>query len=392
MHLTRSGLRAGLVILILAVPGILILRPRPVNVETARVVRGPLQETVDDEGEARVRERFVITAPVAGRLERVTLRAGDTVARGGVVARMAPAPLDPRAREQARATLEAALDTRRTADAAVASAGALRQQAARELVRARELSAQGLLSTEALERAKLDDETGERRLEAARFEAEAAAHRVELARAGLLASTPGCSPSGCTLSLTAPITGRVLRVPEQSARSVAAGETIMEIGDPARLEIVVDLLSTDAVKVRPGDRMLIEAWGGGHALQGRVRMVEPAAFTKVSALGVEEQRVNVVGDIRDTATELGDRYRVQVRVVLWEADSVLKAPSSALFRSNGEWHVFTLSDGRIRLRPVEPGHAGPFETEILNGLVEGDIIVRHPTDRLTDGLRARSND
>jgi HlyD family secretion protein len=192
---------------------------------------------------------------------------------------------------------------------------------------------------------------------------------------------------GGAVAVRSPVAGRILRITEKSERVVAAGAPLLTLGDPQKLEIVVDVLSQDAVKVRPGMDMLIEGWGGGRTLHARVRTVEPYAFTKVSALGVEEQRVNIVGDFVDPPGPLGDGYRVEARIVAWRADQVLKVPVSALFRQGEAWAVFVVEGGRARLRMVEPGQRGAQEAEIRSGLREGETVVRHPANELKDGAR-----
>lgn len=360
-----------------------LLRPAPVVVHAAAAVRGALVVTVDEEAETRVRDRYVVAAPVAGRVARIVLQEGDAVGPGTVVARVFPAPLDARAREQAAARVEAAEDAQRAVDAAVAQARAAHTQAQRSVERVRRLAAGALVAPEDLERAELEETSRRRELESAEFRARAAAHDVEAARSALLGGP------GDALALSAPVRGRVLRIPERSERVVAAGTPLIEIGDPARIEIVADLLSSDAVKVRPGAPMWIEGWGGDSALRGRLRTVEPSGFTKISALGVEEQRVNVVGDFVDPPGALGDRYRVEIRIVVWEASDILKAPVSALFRSGEGWAVFVVQGGRARVRPVAIGHRNTFQAEITDGLAEGDVVLTHPSDRVADGTRIR---
>jgi HlyD family secretion protein len=355
------------------------LRPTTVPVEVAAVERGPLRVTIDEEGRTRVRDRYVVVAPVAGRIARIELAEGAPVTRGMVVVRLSAAPLDPRAREQATARLRSAEDAERAAAAAVPEGRAALDQAMRNRARVESLFARNLLSPEQREEAALAETTAVRRLEAADFLAQAAAHDVEQSRAAL-------TGAGGILALVSPVRGRVLRIPEKSERVVAAGTPLLELGDPTRLEIVVDLLSEDAVKVRPGDRMLIGAWGGERPLEAHVRVVEPSGFTKVSALGVEEQRVNVIADLDETPSQLGDGYRVETQVVLWEG-TTLKAPASALFQDGDQWRVFVARDGRARSRVVQVGHRNPFEVEITAGLAAGDLVVRHPTDKLADGVR-----
>jgi HlyD family secretion protein len=381
MKLTPKRIGLGAAVALAVAGAVALLRPGPLQVETTRVARGSLQVTVDEEGETRVRDRYVVAAPVAGRVARIEWREGDAVAAGAVVGRLLPAPLDARAREQAVARVAEAEDAQRAADAGVAQAGAAAEQARRSCQRAQQLAARNLIAPEERERAELEETTRARELESAQFRAQAVAHDVEVARAALLAG------AGAAIPLRSPVRGRVLRVPERSERVVLAGTPLLELGDPAKLEIVADLLSSDAVRVKPGDAILIEGWGGGETLRGRLRRVEPSGFTKVSALGVEEQRVNVIGDFVDPPGAIGDRYRVEVRIVVWEGRDVLQVPTSALFRHGDGWSVFVVEQGRARQRDVRVGHRSTFETEIVQGLNEGDAVVRNPSDRIADGLR-----
>lgn len=359
------------------------LRPTPVPVELATAGRGPLRVTIDEEGRTRVRDRYVVVAPVAGRVARIAVDEGAAVSRGTVVAQVSAAPLDPRTREEAAARLRGAEDAERSARAVVSQARAALDQAARNRARAESLFAKNLVSTEQREVTALAETTAVRQVEAADFRTQAAAHDVEVARA---ASTAG---AGAVMQLQSPVRGRVLRIPEKSERIVAAGTPLVEIGDPSRLEIVIDLLSEDAVKVKPGDRVLIEGWGGDHALAAHIRVVEPSGFTKVSALGVEEQRVNVLADLDDTPPQLGDGYRVEARVVQWEGDA-LKVPASALYQVGDQWRVFLVENGRARSRTVRVGHRNPDEAEILDGLSVGDRVIRQPTDKISDGVRVQA--
>ena len=374
----------------------LVFRPAPVRVELGRVERGRLVVTVDEEGETRVRERYVVAAPIAGRVARLTLEPGDPVQPGTVVARMHPVPLDPRTRAEAAARLEAAQAALREASAQVGNARAALEQAQRTAARSRQLGRSGTIGKEEQELAELDETTRGKDLEAAQFAEKAAAYNLEAARAALMApggdgnqalvaacesGEPGC------IELRSPVAGRVLRVPEKSERVVSPGTPLLEIGDPQQLEIVVDLLSTDAVKVHPGATMLVEEWGGPEPLAARVRRVEPSGYTKLSALGVEEQRVDVVADFTGDTGGLGDGYRIEARIVVAEADDALLVPSSALFRRQGEWHVFAVAGGRAMLRPVKIGRGTPQQTEVLDGLSAGDEVVLHPSDQVADGVR-----
>jgi len=387
----RRNLALALVAAVTLAGLVWMLRPSPVRVELGAADRGPLEAIVDEEGRTRVRQRYVVAAPVTGRLERIALEEGDEVAAGDVVARVSPAPLDPRGAAQAQARLEAALSAQREAQARVGQSQAALAQADRELRRARSLAASGTLSEQGLEQAELARTSSDRERDAALEAADAAAHEVEAARAALLSgsSIDATGPAGgdAVIDVRAPTAGRVLRVHEESARVVAVGTPLLEIGDPSDLEIVVDVLSADAVKIRPGDEMRLVAWGGDEPLRARVRRVEPSGFTKLSALGVEEQRVNVIADFVDPPGALGDGYRLEARIVVWHGDDVLRAPASAIFRRGGRWHVFAAADGRAQLRPVEIGHRGPDEVEIRSGLEAGDRLVLHPTDRVEDGVR-----
>jgi HlyD family secretion protein len=380
MKLGRRGFVWGGVALATAMFLVYTLRPTPVPVEVAAAGRGPLRVTIDEEGRTRVRDRYVVVAPVAGRVARITLDEGAAVTRGMAVAQLSAAPLDPRTREEAAARLRGAEDAERAATAAVSQARAALDQAARNRARAESLFAKNLLSVEQREVTALAETTAVRQVEAADFRAQAAAHDVEVARAALTAG------AGDVVRLLSPVRGQVLRVPEKSERVVAAGTTLVELGDPGRLEIVVDLLSEDAVKVKPGARVLIEGWGGDRPLEAHVRMVEPSGFTKVSALGVEEQRVNVVADLDATPPQLGDGYRVEARVVQWEGDA-LKVPASALYQEGDQWRVFVVENGRARARVVRVGHRNPDEAEVLDGLGVGERVIRQPTDKISDGTR-----
>jgi HlyD family secretion protein len=361
------------------------LRPSPVPSEVGRVTRGNLRVTVEEEGKTRIRDRYVVSAPAAGRLLRVELAEGDPVREGDVVVRLEPVPLDERARAEARARLQAAEAAQRAADARVRQVGESLEQARRNHKRADELAAEGLRSPEERESFELAEATLAKELEAARFAARAAAYQTEAARATLLADRPG----GGAIAVRSPVTGRVLRVVQESERSVLAGSPVLEIGDPASLEVVIDLLSTDAVRVQPGAAIELDG-GESRKLHARVRNVEPSAFTKISALGVEEQRVNVIGDFDGPPGRLGDAFRVEAAITLWEGTGVLKVPASALFRRGDAWSVFAVDGGRARRRDVEIGHRNPAEAEVLRGLAAGEIVILHPSDRIKDGVRVRA--
>ena len=378
---------------VLVVAGILAvaLWPKAIEVDVVRVERGPMRVTIDEEGETRVRERFVVSAQVSGRLERIELEPGDVVVRGKtVVARLIPAApplLDPRASAELSARAEAAR-------AAVGQAQADRERAAAAVARAQsslrrqqQLTEAGAISRDELEIAQTTLRTVEEALRAAEFAVARAERELQAARSRLAPSAAGGRP----VDVIAPVSGVVLKRQRESEMVVPVGEPLLEIGDPANLEIVADLLSTDAVRVPPGAPVLIEQWGGNHPLNARVRRIEPSGFRKISALGVEEQRVNVIIDLVDgaAARQLGDGYRVEVRVVIWRDDAALKAPIGALFRRGDQWAVFVVDTDVARLQTVQLGQRNDTEGQIAGGLAEGQTVVLHPPDTLQDGIRVK---
>lgn len=370
-----------------------LLRPRAAAVEVGRVTRGVLEVAIEDEGQTRIHPRYVISAPVAGHLGQIELDPGDPVVAGAVVARLAPAPLDLRARAEASGRVSSALAAVRAAEAYVAEAEAAFAQARSTLVRYRALADAGQLSVEELDRATTEEKRLAQALDGARERAVAARFEVATARGALLDAD-----SGVTIQVRAPMAGEVLRLLEDSERVVPAGTPLLELGDRADLELVVEVLSTDAVGIPVGAPMSVEA-GIGRRIAGRVREIEPAGFTKVSPLGVEEQRVRVIGEpdpaggaFAGGLAGLGDRFRIRARIVLWRGEAVLQAPSGAVFRSGldgGSWAAYRLAGGRARLVPVSVGHRGADAVEILSGLEEGAPVVLYPGERIRDGSRVR---
>lgn len=378
-----------MVVVVVAVLVTLILRPAQLPVETARVARGALRVSVDEDGETRAHDRFVVAAPIPGRLQRVELEEGDAVRENGVVAAIDPLPLNQQQREEVFARISAAEATKRQADARAAHAQADYELAKRDRARAEQLGRDGVISAQALEQARNAEVTGAEELQAAKFNALAAASEVKVARSGLVGIADRGSPRK-VISVQSPIAGKVLRVVEKSERVVQAGAPLVILGDPAKLEIVTDVLTTDAVNIKPGAPVFLEGWGGDHPLRARVRLVEPAGFTKISALGVEEKRVNVIADFVDPPNGLGDGFRVESRIVTWEGERLLKIPLSAAFRSGDAWSVFVVESGRARRRVVEIGHRNQTEVEILRGVSEGDEVILHPSNQMRDGVRVRS--
>lgn len=380
---------------ILALLIVVGLWPRPVPVETATVVRGPLVVTVNEEGRTQVRNRYIVTAPVAGQMRRVGHKAGATVRAGETVLTFLETAgasiLDARSLAQARATVSAAESAREMAAAQLERARANDQLAQADFARAKELLASGTLSQAEYDAwsARAVATAQERR--AAGFALQVAGFELEQAKALLLRGTSG-EGGQAGLPLLSPVDGRVLRVMQESARVVPAGFPILEVGDPTDLEVLVEVLSRDGVRIKPGARVWLDRWGGDEPLEARVRWVEPSAFTKFSALGVEEQRVNVIADLTTPPEErssLGDGFRVEARIVTREDASVLKVPGGALFQRGGAWRAFVVRGGRAHEVEVGVLPGGGRETAIASGLAEGDTVINFPGDLVKDGVRVR---
>ncbi len=389
----RKTLRRLLWLIVAVVIGAIVVfsvMPSRLLVEAGRAETGPLQVTIDQEGETRAHDRFVVSAPVPGRLLRVELEDGDAVKQNEVVARIDPLPLTQRDREEILARIEAAEAGQRQAIAREAHAREDWEQTRRDRERAERLAREGVISAQALEAARNADITAAQELDAAKYNAQMAASEVKLARAGLTGTDAAANKAHQLIELRAPVPGRVLRVIEKSEHVVAAGAPIVTLGDPKQLEIVADVLSTDAVKIKPRMPVLLERWGGDHPIRARVRLVEPQGFTKVSALGVEEKRVNVISDFVDPPGPLGDGYRVETRTVIWSAENVLKVPQSALFRHEQGWSLFMIESGRAKRRDVEVGERNESEAQILRGLTNGEEVIVHPSNQVSDGVRVRA--
>jgi HlyD family secretion protein len=357
-------------------------------VDTAEVRRDRMSVTVAEEGRTRVRDRYVIAAPVTGRVSRIDLDPGDALNAGDVVARMAPPPNDTRTARSAQADLAVAVAQVAEAGAALEAALRTKEQAAREYERRIPLHEMGAISRESLERARQQAETAAAAHLRAEAALEAARSAERAARARLIGSDAG---SGDFSELvTTPVSGVVLHVLEESERVVPAGAPLVEVSGPEGLEFVVDLLTEQAVRVSPGDAAVITGWGEDRPLEGRVRYVEPAAFTEISALGVEEQRVDVVGDLLDPPPGLGVGFRLDVAIEVWAEPDVLVVPTSALFRSGPEWLLFVVEGGRARRRTVEIGQRGTDVAQVLSGVAEGDRVILFPSDRVAEGARVES--
>ena len=382
----------GMFALIAAAAAWLVLRalmPAPVAVDVAEVRRGPFEEVVEEDGRTRVRDRYVVSAPLAGRLERIALRAGDRIEEGAIVAviqPIAPPLLDARTSRELTERVGATEATLEQTRATLARARAARDQSRVDHERVRKLAADGIVAAGDLDHARLAMELTERDLTAAEFAAHTAEHDVESARAALARIREGGDE---TFPVTAPIAGRVFRVLQESASVVAQGTPLLEVADPLDLEIVVDVLTSDAVRIRPGAPVRIEHWGGDAPLDARVRLVEPSGYTKLSALGVEEQRTNVVVDLTSPPAlwqALGDGFRVDAGIVVFRADDALKVPASALFRDPEGWAAFVVERGRARKRPVVSPRRSAREAQIEGGVAEGETVILYPTDVIADGV------
>ena len=371
------------------VAGLIIagLWPQPVPVETASATLGRLRATVNEEGKTRIRQRYVISAPVAGQLRRVDFKAGAEVKAGetvlAIIDPVAPNLLDARARSLAEAR-------RDTAAANLEKARAEHDFASSELRRFKALYVEKTVSVQELETAEFRERS------AAKNQA-AAESALRQAEAELAEFSPGnTSPSGSALlpiEVKAPVHGRVLRVFEENSRVVAAGTPLVEVGDPSDLEVVIEVLSRDGAAIRPGNKVELEQWGGGELLEARVRLVEPAAFTKVSALGVEEQRVNVVADLLtppDRRRSVGDNFRVEAKIIIWETNQALKVPAGALFRRGETWAAFILNGSRAHLKTIKAGRSSGSEIQILDGIKPGEEVILYPGGRVQDGQRVKA--
>ncbi|MEM6598943.1 MAG: HlyD family efflux transporter periplasmic adaptor subunit [Cyanobacteria bacterium P01_C01_bin.69] len=424
---------------------VLAFRPAPIAVDVGQVTQGPLQVTIDAEGKTQVQERYVVAAPVAGRLQRIALEAGDTVESGKLIAQLDPLPLNtqvrsaqarlqqlhaeiagvetqrPKSQEmrQAEARLRAAEAEQQSANAGVAEAKAALVQAQRDRARAQELESAGAIARQQRETAELTETRQAQALEAAQQELKSAIADVAAAQEAIPllraeqsdpdyllsvyeaqiseveAELENLADEADRTTISAPASGMVLRVPEESARFVQAGEALLEIGDAAKLELVIDVLSADAVNIQPGDTILVEQWGGPNTLIATVNYIEPAAFTEVSALGVEEQRVNVVGTFADVENNLpeaslGDGYRIEARVVIWEAEASLRVPVSALYRCDTAWCVFRIENGRAEPREVIIGQRNPTAAAVESGLNAGETVILHPSEQIESGSKVES--
>ena len=394
------------IVLLLAVAVVIVAAiiygysPKPVGVDTALVDRGPVTVMVTEEGVTRVIDRFLVSAPVAGYARRMELHVGDAVTKGQALVNIEPLPstaLDPRSKAEAEARKAAAAAALRSAEERARALEAEARLARLESERVEKLFGDGFVSTEDYERAEAASQGSAASLRSAEFAVKVAKYELEAAKSAL--DFKGIKKEGSSYGkvvLRSPVAGRVLKVIHESEGVVANGVPLIEIGDPKAIEVATDLLSADSVKIGPGTKVIFERWGGEVPLEGRVRVVEPAGFTKVSALGVEEQRVLVISDITTPAKvweRLGDGFRVESSFIVWEGTDLLRVPMSALFRDSGGeeggWAVFIYKDERAVKQVVEIGHRTGFVAEVLEGLAEGAEVITHPDDKIEDGAKVR---
>ena len=374
--------------------------PQPWDVELGVVSRGPLTVTVDEDGQTRIKERYVVAAPLAGRLLRIGLKPGDNVTAGQTLATIEPHEpelLDPRAVAQAQAKVRAAESLLERVGPTMERARVELERARKELKRVQDLAQRNVVAQNQWDDAEMVFRAREQDCKAAKFAEDVAKFELEMAQAALLRRRPAQEllPENRSFEIHSPVPGKVLRVFQESETVVQAGTRLLELGDPDdpdQLEVEVDVLSSDAVKIRPGSRAWLEQWGGQQRLLGRVRLVEPSAFTKVSALGVEEQRVWVIIDLDrgQKPSTLADGFRVEARIVVWEQEDVFQVPTGALFRSGDDWAVFVAENGRAQLRVIKLGQRNSLQAQVLDGLNADTQVILHPSDKVRDGVRVRS--
>lgn len=393
-RLSPTRILVWLVLAAVAAAFVWAFMPKPLEVATATVERGFLRITLDEEGQTRVRDRYVVSAPVDGKVLRIEHEPGDTVRSGStILARFQPSRpgfLNSRTRAEAQARVARSEAQVERARVELDRANAELDHAEAELARHEQLHAEGLMADNRLEAARLRAVTASEAVRGAESAIVVSELELERARTSLIEAGATGTDQGDVIVLRSPISGVVLQRLRESESVVPSGEPLIEVGDPEDLEIVSDMLSMDAVQIDPGDPVLIEQWGGETTLRGVVRQVEPFGFTKISALGVEEQRVNVIVDFEDPRAAweaLGDGYRVEIRVVVWETDNSLKVPSSSLFRNGDDWAVYVIDELSLaRLREVQIGRRNALEAEVLAGLEQGDQVIAYPGDSIEDGM------
>ncbi len=376
----------------LATAAVVAFLPKPVPVETQIILEGAMTVTVDEDGITRVVDRYILSAPLSGMFPRLELSPGDAVTVGmklATIEAIAPPLMDSRNQGQARARLSGAQAALRQSTASVERSRAAHRFAKNELERVGPLAKAGNIPRRTLESTELTFHARTQDLESAKFGARVARYEVEIAKAALGRIDSGTHGIGEQVVILSPIDGEVLRILNKDERVVTAGTPLVELADPNHLEVVVDVLTSDAVNIQYGDQVEIDGWGGDRTIEGAVVLVEPSAFTRISALGVEEQRVNVVIKIIDDDMDksgLGDGFRVEAHIATWSSEQVVKVPISALFREGRRWAVFCVVEDHAELRPIDIGERQGLEAQVLAGLKPGETVVVHPHDAVLDGV------
>ena len=389
--LWRRRIVLGLIAVLIAAGLFLGFRPQPVEVDLGVAHRAPLRIVIEQEGRTRVIDRYVVMAPVNGYARRIRLEIGNAVERNAVLAELEPVRaevLDMRRQAEAEARIAAAASGVSAAEQRVSAAASNASLTQKELQRVRALRAAGHVSAAAEDLAASNAERSTADLRSAQFAVATARHERNAARTALQYAAAGSNAK--PVIVRSPVAGQVLKIPHKSEGTVTAGQPLIEIGDPRALEVEVDLLSADAVRVHPGTRVVFERWGGDGVLEGAVRVIEPAGFTKVSALGVEEQRVWVIVAFTSPPAlwqRLGDGYRVEAGFILWEANDVLQIPASALFRDGDGWAVFAVEQGKAVKRRVEIGQRSGLSAQVISGIKAGEQVIVHPDDRVRVGVK-----
>lgn len=393
MKLYRHLALAGFALLIVAAI-VYAYMPRPVEVSVTVVSRGAMDVSVEEEGRTRVRERYIVTAPLSAYAPRLELHVGDGVRTGQVLTELQPLPpgaLDVRSRAQAEARVAQARAALRAAETNADASRAAADYASRELTRLKSLRASGAVSQAALDQADAEARRSAAMLASAQSSIEMAKYDLTSAQA-VLRYAAGTGGGSERVAVRSPVSGVVLAVLHEDEGAVSAAQPLLAVGDPHSLEVTVDVLSSDAVRIHPGTRVVFTRWGGDQPLEGRVRNVEPVAFTKISSLGVEEQRVLVIIDLTSPDRQwiaLGDGYRLEARFEIWESTDALRVPTSALFRSGAGWAVLAVREGRLVQQPVGIGERGDLYAQVLGGIDEGERVVTYPDDSLLPGGRAK---
>lgn len=395
MRFSIKTLLGSVLVVALGIIGFFTMNPKPVDVQCAVATIGPLRETVQEDGKTRIREKYTVSTPVAGRVSRIEFNPGDLCDEKtllAVVLPSDPAILDARARAEALARVQAAQSAVERAKSSSEQARINFDLSEAKYERAKQLQASKAISQNEYDVSKAELLVSEQAIHTARFDQEIANYELQMAKAAVKQFSGEADEMVEPFEIYAPITGRVLQVIQESSAVVGVGTSLIELGDPSNLEIEIDVLSTDAVRIKPGSELTIEHWGGGSPLTGYVRIVEPAAFTKISSLGVEEQRVNVIADFDEPLNRiesLGDGYRVEARITVNELAEALLVPNSSLFRHDRQWHVLAVVSGEAILKKVTIGLQNEQQSQILEGLAEGDQVIEYPSDQLESGTRVR---